>query len=153
MKKELYNIEVINTVAAINKLISNQDKVKELPIKIRWAIKKNMSVFSPTVKNFDDMRQELVSELQAEYFNEEKSHVEEMELEDGKKEEFRKVNDEYMEEYEAKVNELNAKLQEVLTEKNEYDIYTVNLDEFVQHLGDDTALDFDDIDVLSFMDE
>ena len=153
MKKELFNINVVNTVGAINKLIANTEKVKELPIKIRWAIKKNMSLFSPVVKDFEDMRHELVSELQAEYFNEEKSHVEEMELEDGKKEEFRKVNDEYMEEYEAKVNELNAKLQEVLTEKNEYDIYTVNLDEFVQHLGDDTALDFDDIDVLSFMDE
>lgn len=149
MTKELLNVEVVDLVQLINKLLSNAEKVKELPIKIRWAIKKNMNVFSPTVKAFEDLRRELIDELQKEFFNEEKSHI--VNTEDD--EEVRQVNDEYMDEYNNKVNELNSKLQELLGEKNEYEIYTVDMDEFVESLPNDTKLEYDDIDLLSFMGE
>ena len=56
-----------------------------------------------------------------------------------------------MDEYNERVNELNSKLQELLSENNEYEIYTVNMDEFVEGLPDDTKLEYDDIDILSFM--
>ena len=67
--------------------------------------------------------------------------------------EIRKVNDEYMEEYENKVQELNGKLQELLAEKNEYEISTVDMDAFVNGLTEDTALEFNDIEIFSFMEE
>ena len=149
MKKEFYNIEVVNVVAAINQILSNSEKAKDLPIKFRWALKKNISALSPTVKNFEEFRQELIDELQGEYFNEEKSHIDK----DDNGNEVRKVNDEYMEEYGKKVNELNEKLQELLGEKNEYEISTVDMDDFVNSLPSDTALEFDDIEILSFMEE
>lgn len=149
MKKEFYNIEVVNVVAAINQILSNGEKAKDLPIKFRWALKKNISALSPTVKNFEEFRQELIDELQSEYFNEEKSHIDK----DDNGNEIRKVNDEYMEEYGEKVNELNEKLQELLGEKNEYEISTVDMDDFVNGLPSDTALEFDDIEILSFMEE
>ena len=41
--------------------------------------------------------------------------------------------------------------KELLSENNEYEIYTVNMDEFVEGLPDDTKLEYDDIDILSFM--
>ena len=149
MKKEFYNIEVVNVVAAVNGILGNAEKVKDLPIKFRWALKKNLGVLSPTVRNFEEFRQELIDELQKEYFNEEKSHIDK----DENDNEIRKVNDEYMEEYENKVQELNGKLQELLAEKNEYEISTVDMDAFVNGLTEDTALEFNDIEIFSFMEE
>ena len=151
MTKELLNVEVIDLVQSINRLITNTEKVKELPIKIRWAIKKNINTFSPTVKVFEDLRRELIDELQKDFFNEEKSHVITAKDNVGNDEEVRQVNDECMDEYNERVNELNSKLQELLSENNEYEIYTVNMDEFVEGLPDDTKLEYDDIDILSFM--
>jgi hypothetical protein len=75
-----------------------------------------------------------------------------METEEGTQE-FRKINDEYMDEYKEHVNELNKKLEELLSEKSEYEICTVNMDEFVNNLPDETALKFEDIELLSFMGE
>lgn len=149
MKKEFYNIEVVNVVAAINQILGDSEKAKDLPIKFRWALKKNIAALTPTVKNFEEFRQELIEELQKEYFNEEKSHVDK----DENGNEIRKVNDEFMEEYNNKVSELNEKLQELLAEKNEYEISTVDMDEFVNGLPSDTALEFNDIEIFSFMEE
>lgn len=152
MKKELYNIEIINILPAINKVLEDKEKTKDMPIKFRWALKKNLQAFSSTVKSFDEFKQELIDELQSEYFNEEKSHEETMETDEGTQE-FRKINDEYMDEYKAKVEELNEKLRELLGEKNEYEIYTYDMDDFVANLPDDTALKFEDIELFSFMGE
>ena len=153
MKKEFYNIEVVNVVAAINLLTANEAKAKELPIKIRWALKKNMAILSPVAKNFEDFRNELVQELQGEYFTEEKSHTITVDKEDGTQEEGLQINDEFLDEYNEKVRELNQKLNELLSERNEYEIATVDMDAFVESLADDTALEFDDIEILSFMGE
>ena len=149
MKKEFYNIEVVNVTAALNNILGNAEKVKDLPIKFRWALKKNLTALSPTVKNFEEFRQELIEELQKEYFNDEKSHTEK----DENDNEIRRVNDEFMDEYNDKVQELNTKLQELLEEKNEYEISTVDMDSFVEGLPEDTALEFDDIEIFSFMEE
>ena len=152
MKKEFYNIEVINLLPAINKVLGDKEKTKDMPIKFRWALKKNLQAFSSTVNSFNEFKQELVDELQNEYFNDEKSHEETMETEEGTQE-FRKINDEYMEEYRTKVDELNDKLRELLGEKNEYEIHTYDIDDFVANLPNDTALEFDDIELFGFMSE
>jgi len=152
MKKEFYNVEIINTLPAINKVLKDKEKTKDLPIKFRWTLKKNLQALSPTVVSFNEFKQELIDELQNEYFNEEKSHEETLETDEGTQK-FLKVNDEYMEEYKAKVEELNEKLRELLDEKNEYEISTVDLDDFVDNLPDNTALKFEDIELFSFMDK
>ena len=152
MKKEFYNVEIINTLPAINKVLDDKEKTKDLPIKFRWTLKKNLQALSPTVVSFNEFKQELIDELQNEYFNEEKSHEETLETDEGTQK-FRKVNDEYMGEYKAKVEELNEKLRELLDEKNEYEISTVDLDDFVDNLPDNTALKFEDIELFSFMDK
>ena len=152
MNKEFYNIEVINLLPAINKVLGDKEKTKDMPIKFRWALKKNLQAFSSTVNSFNEFKQELVDELQNEYFNDEKSHEETMETEEGTQE-FRKINDEYMEEYRTKVDELNDKLRELLGEKNEYEIHTYDIDDLVANLPNDTALEFDDIELFGFMGE
>lgn len=150
MKREFYNIEVVNFVSEVNKILEDENKTKDMPIKFRWKLKKNLAVFSSTVQTFEEFRKELVEELQSEYFNDEKSHVEKLENE-GEEQEFRKINDEYMEEYKEQVNDLNEKLQELLGEKNEYEIDTVDMDEFVNGLPNDTSLEFADIEILSLI--
>ena len=150
MKKEFYNVEIINLLPMINKILEDKEKTKDMPIKFRWALKKNLQAFSSTVNSFNEFKQELVNELQDEYFNDEKSHEETMETEEGTQE-FRKINDEYMEEYKTKVDELNDKLRELLGERNEYEIHTYDIDDFVTNLPNDTALEFDDIELFSFM--
>lgn len=151
MKKEFLNIEVINVSSAVNQLLQNEDKVKALPIKFRWALKKNMTKFVDTVKNFEDFRDELIEELQKDYFNDEKSYQVTNEKEDGSVETGLQIKEEYLDEYQKRVDELNEKLRDVLNERNVYEINTVDLDSFVDNLPEDTALEFEDIEILSFM--
>ena len=152
MKKEFYNLEVVNTVKSIRKLLNNPDKTKDIPIKFRWNLKKNLDVLSPTVISFDEFRQELTEELQKDFFNDEKSHVDEsMHEEDGL--EYRKVNEEYMDEYREKVKEINDELNDLLKEKHEYEIIPLDIDKFVEGLPDDTALTFEDVELFSLMDK
>ena len=65
---------------------------------------------------------------------------------------MRKIKDEYMEEYQKTVGELNGKLNEIAYEDNEVDIATIDFDTFIDGLPDESKIDFDDITMLSFMD-
>ncbi len=164
MTKTFNTIEVVNIVSFINNNMS-EDQIKELPTKVRWNLKKNMDKLIPVAKRFEEFRDELIKELQANYFNDEKSYeyTETKRDDDGnpvlnadgveETVQMRKVKDEYQEEYEAAVQELNGKLQEILGEKNNYEINTIDMDAFVDNLPNDTKIDYDCLSILSFMDE
>lgn len=163
MKKIFKNIEVLNIVAYVNQM--PKDKLDELPLKFRWNLKKNMDKLRPIAESYETFRNERVQELQREWFNEEKSEEfmqtktdengEPMKDEDGNEitEPMRKIKDEYMEEYQNVVGELNGKLNEIAYEDNEVDITTIDFDTFIDNLSDESKLDFDDITMLSFQDE
>ena len=156
-------LEVYNIIQYLNNLQENQ--VKELPTKMRWYLKKNMDKLTPIAKSFEEFRDGLVKELHDNYFNDEKSYeyAEVKRDEDGnpilkddgteETTQMRKVKDEYFDEYNMAISELNAKLNEILREQNDIEIATVDLDEFVESLPDDSPLDFDSLAVLCFMDE
>ena len=164
MTKTFSMIETLNIVSYINNNMS-EDQVKELPTKVRWNLKKNMDKLVSAAKRFEDFRDELIKELQTKYFNDEKSY----EYTETKKDDngnpvlnadgaeetvqMRKVKDEYQEEYEAAIQELNSKLQEILGEKSDYEINTIDMDAFVDSLPNDTKIDYDCLSILSFMDE
>lgn len=162
MKKNFKNIEVLNIVAYVNNM--SKEKVDELPLKFRWNLKKNMDKLRPIAESYETFRNERVQELQREWFNEEKSeefmqtktdeHGEPMKDEKGNEitEPMRKIKDEYMEEYQKTVGELNGKLNEIAYEDNEVDIATIDFDTFIDSLPDESKIDFDDITMLSFMD-
>ena len=164
MTKTFNTLETLNIVSFINNNMS-ESQIKELPTKVRWNLKKNMDKLIPTAKRFEEFRDELIKELQTNYFNDEKSY-EYTETkrdddgnpilnEDGIEEttQMRKIKDEYQEEYEAALQELNGKLQEILGEKSDYEINVINMDAFVDSLPDDTKIDYDCLSILSFMDE
>lgn len=163
MKKIFKNIEVLNIVAYVNQM--SKEKLDELPLKFRWNLKKNMDKLRPIAESYETFRNERVQELQREWFNEEKSEEfmqtktdengEPMKDEDGNEitETMRKIKDEYLEEYQNVVGELNGKLNEIAYEDNGVDIATIDFDTFIDSLPDESKIDFDDITMLSFMDE
>lgn len=164
MKKAFYLGETINIIAWANQL--TEEKVNALPIKVRWALKKATSKIAPDVKEFEEFRSKLVQDLQDEYFNsDEKSAdvVRDVVDENGDPmfdetgaavtETLRQVKEEYMDEFNAKVAEINEKLAEVASERNEYDITGIDMDAFVDSLPDDTPLEFRDIEMLNFISE
>lgn len=162
MKKNFKNIEVLNIVAYVNNM--SKEKVDELPLKFRWNLKKNMDKLRPIAESYETFRNERVQEIQREWFNEEKSEEfmqtktdengEPIKDEEGNEitEPMRKIKDEYMEEYQKTVGELNGKLNEIAYEDNEVDIATIDFDTFIDGLPDESKIDFDDITMLSFMD-
>ena len=154
--KSYSNLEVINIVSFINKVMTDEQKA-EMPTKMRWYLKKNMDKLMPIARKFEEFRDAEIVTLQEAYFTEEKSEefIDKQVDENGVEQEvpMRKVKDEYMGEYTEAVNELNKRLQEILVEKNEVEIATVDLDAFVETLPDDAKIDIDCLNILSFMDE
>lgn len=164
MTKKFMNIEILNIVAAWEKLSKDEEKVRELPLKFRWAIKKNLAVIMPAKKAFEEFRDEVLNELRNKFFDEE--HSEEVVLpvtdEDGNEvkdengvvqtQTYRKIKDEFIEEYKAEGVTVDTKLRELAIESNEYEISTVDMDAFVESLPDDTKLEFEDIEMLSWID-
>ena len=161
--KTFTTYEIVNICAYINNV--DEEQLKMLPTKLRWYLKKNMDKIIPTVKTYEEFRDGLVKELQEKYFTEEKSseYYETKKdddgnpvlKEDGSEEtvQMRKIKDEYLDEYTEAVNELNEKLQEILSEQNDVQITAVNIDDFVESLPNNTSLDYDFLSILCFMDE
>lgn len=160
MKKtlDIYTIEAVNIVSFYNQL--TEDQAKELGVKIRWALKKAVSKIAPDVREFEEFRDKEVKVLQDNYFTDEKSDeimrtkVDENGnpiLDDNGAEVtelVRKVKDEYIDEYQNAVQELNKRLEEILAEKNTYEFEGVNMDNFVANLPDDTSLDFNTLEMI-----
>jgi hypothetical protein len=136
-----------------------------LPTKFRWNLKKNLDRVTPFAKRFEEFRNDLIKELQDKYFTEEKSYTyaetkrdengNPVLKDDGTEEtvEMKKIKDEYLDEYNEAVVDLNTRLQEILAEKNDIEINGMDLDALVDSLSDDTTIDFDCLSILCFMDE
>lgn len=156
IKKSFSNLEVINIVAFVNKVMTDEQK-NALPTKFKWYLKKNMDKLAPIAAKFEEFRDGEVQTLQSKYFTEEKSEeiMETQKDENGEEHEvpMRKVKAEFMDDYTDDVSVLNSKLQEILMEQNEIEISSVDLDAFVESLSDDSPINFDCLSILSFMDE
>ena len=162
--KTFTTLEVINIVSYINNTMTSEQK-EEMPTKMKWYIKKNLDKMIPIAKRFEDFRDDEIEILQKEYFTEEKSeeYVETRRDENGEPikdaegneqtTNMRRVKEEFMDDYKKDVDELNAKLQEILIEKNEMEIACIDFDNFVDGLSEDSKIDFDALNILCFMDE
>ena len=164
MNKTFNNLEILNIVTYFNNIIT-QEQIKSLPTKIRWNLKKNLEKIIPLAKNFEDFKNTLIKEkIQDVFFTDEKSYEFQQEVLDndgnpiidqnGKKETKinRKIKQEYINEYNQTVKDLNEKIEEILQEKETLDIATIDLDDFVNSLSYNSVIDFDCINILSFMD-
>lgn len=144
-KKEMYLIEVVNVVAWANQL--TPEKLNKIDFKVRWALKKSLAKLAPDANEFESMRNDALQSIQTKWFSEEYSEPYK-DGDDPANEETRKVKDEYLDEYKAEVDELNAKINEVLSEKSTYEIYTADIDSWVNSLDSLEPLEFNDIEIL-----
>lgn len=164
-KKELYLLEMQNIVAFFNK--EKDGHLKDLPIKDQWKLLSAIKQIQPKVQEFEEFRNKLNDDLQKEYFGEESEKSEETQIpqtdENGENildadgnvvmQDARKVKDEYIDEFQTKVNSLNEELQKLLVEKTEFEFKGFNLDEIVENLPNDSKITLDDINMISFLDE
>lgn len=163
IKRTLMLIEARNVINWFNSF--QEEKIKELPIKIQWNLLSGVKELQPVVGKFEDFKKRLETDLQNEYFgNDEKSEDFEREQKnengdiiygDDEKpviENLRKIKDDYVEEYKNKVNELNAEINKLLIETTTYNFKEINLDDVVDSLREDTKINLDDISMMSFID-
>lgn len=162
MKKIFKNVEIVNIVEYFNQL--KPDVLDEIPLKIRWNLKKNIDKIKPMAVSYENFRNECVVKLQKEWFNEERSEKFMKTKVDANgnpvldvngneiTEPQRRIKKEYIDQYTKAVGEINEKLIEIGQEDNEIEISTFDMDAFVDSLPDDTKIEFDTLTMLSFMD-
>ena len=165
VRKSFSTLECLNIYAFLNQFTANSEKMDCLPLKFKWNLTKNMKKLAPIAQEYEEFRNKEVSALQARYFDTEHSDEiiqpklnadGEPEIdEDGNQvtEQARKVKEEFMDEYRDEVDQLNSRLNEIVMEQNKLELNCIDFDEFVESLPDDTKLDIQDLNMLSFMDE
>ena len=164
MKKELYLIEAQNICSFYNQEKDNH--LKGLPIKIQWNILSAVKQLQPKVQEFEEFRNKLTNDLQNEYFGDDSEKWEETQIPqtDGNGEnvidengavvmqDAKRIKEEFLGDYQKKVDELNGELQNLLVEKTEYEFKGFDLDKMIENLPDDTEITIDDINMISFLD-
>ena len=153
MTKELLVMECININGWYNKVRADKNKLNGLSVSTLWALRKNMKKIAETVDSFNELKASLENELQEEFFNDEKSEEVTVKGENGEDTPARKVKDEYFNDYQKKINELNGKLNELAMTKESYDFASINMDKEIERLNVDCNLDMDDLDMLSIFEQ
>lgn len=153
MTKELLVIECININGWYNKVRADKDKLKGLSVLTLWALRKNMKKIAETVDSFNELKASLENELQEEFFNDEKSEEVIVKGENGEDTPARKIKDEYFDDYQKKIDELNGKLNELAITKESYDFASIDMDKEIERLNVDCNLDMDDLDMLSIFEQ
>lgn len=136
MNKEFTNADVLNIVgyaenekAGINKMDS------KFSMEFIWKFRKNIKKLRVVKEEYDTVMQELANS----FSTDEKSHV----TENGS----RILNDEYIDEY-------NARVYELFTQKNNIDIETVPIDHMIVGGADamkDVNIAYPELELLMFM--
>lgn len=150
----MYTIEALNITEYINKLKADakdnggKTKFDSFPAKIGYALYKNFKTIAESVKDFNDFRDKLQNELQADYFaNDEKAEDFQEEYEENgekKSRMLRKIKDAFVPEFTAKTKEMDRQLEEILREPVTLTVRTFDVDEAIDSLPDDA--DFTDLD-------
>ena len=157
MRKTLQTVEILNIVAFIHEAIDTK-KIDEISIKARWAIKKSMRELEEVALKFREFKEELESQLKDAYFmNDDKSELTKIIQKDENGQDVevdgRKVKAEYMAQYNQDLENINAKLREVLLDDNEIEINVFDVDEEINKLTDDSKFTFEDLEILSVFDK
>lgn len=153
MTKELLVMECININGWYNKVRADKNKLNGLSVSTLWALRKNMKKIAETVDSFNELKASLENELQEEFFNDEKSEEVTVKGENGEDTPARKIKDEYFDDYQKKIDELNEKLNELAITKESYDFASIDMDKEIERLNVDCNLDMDDLDMLSIFEQ
>lgn len=149
MKKVFTTLEVLNICAWYKQARENEKKpLNSLPLKVQWTLKKNITAMTPTADNFTNLQKEAEENLRANYMGDDKSYPDK----DDQGQDIRKIKEEYMEEFQNEVQEMNTKLNDILMEQIEIELSPINVDSIIDEIGNkDTALSVDDLEILEVM--
>lgn len=151
MKKTIQNIVAIN-VNAWYENQNTQTKLKNLPLKLQWRLRKNIKPMEEIAKDFQKLKSELEQERIDTWFTEGNEKCEKKIQEDGS--EVLQIKDECLKEFREYENKLNAQLEEVVQEEVDIEFSPISLDEIIELSDENNAgIDLDDLDMLSIFEE
>lgn len=154
MKKITKTIPMMGALNEVAWYEKEKNSISGLSATARLALKRNMNQLSEIANNFYQIRDELQSELRSKYSTDEKSTETEVENADGSKVPGRHVKDEYLKEYQSEVAELQNKLNEMLADTEEVELFVINLDSQLERI-DQKDLEISDaaIDMLTMFED
>ena len=149
MKKVFTTLEVLNICAWYKQARENEKKpLNSLPLKVQWTLKKNITAMTPTADNFTNLQKEAEDDLRARYMGDDKSYADK----DEQGQDIRKIKDEFMDEFQKEVMDMNTKLNDILSETVEIELAPINIDKLLDEIGDkETSLSVDDLEILEQM--
>lgn len=149
MTKIFTTIDIV-TICAWYKACREKEEqpLNNLPLKIQWILKKNITTLQPIAENFLSFRDENEKNVQMKYADDEHSY----EDVDENNQAVRKIRDEYQEQFQNDLNEINNKLNEIAMEQNEVEIEFLNIESLIEELPEHSTLTIDDLEILNFMD-
>ncbi|MFR8093856.1 hypothetical protein [Anaerobutyricum hallii] len=155
MKKvALSNTQVFEVVGWYNNDFKKNKRNEVLPLKLQLDLQRNIGSLIEAAQSYEKVCKQLVMNVQKEYFTEEKTIGKKKIQKDEngeEKEVFEHIlKDEYKEEYNEKINDINEKIQELGKEGEVYTLRVFDLDTFVDS---NPPLTVDDLYMLTFMDE
>lgn len=153
-KKITKNIKVIEALNEVAWYEQKKDQVDALSATARLALKRNMKKLQEISKDFYELRDELDKEIREKYGTDEKSEETEIEGNDGTKQPGRKVKDEYLEEFQKEQQEMQDKLNKLITDTEDVELIVINLDAEVER-ADEKDIEIKDsvLDMLSLFED
>lgn len=144
--------KTIPMIAAVNEVAwytQEKESLSSLSVKARWNLKKNMKELDNIASQFHEFKNNLEEELRTKYTTDEMS--DEAVLDDGNI--GRKVKAEYLDDYQKDIDDMNAKIGELLYEDEEVNLYVINMDDEVERMADDAELSDAAMDMLSLFED
>lgn len=145
--KDMYLVVALNEVAWYNKE-ETKEKLKNLPLSFQYTIRKNMKPLARMADDFNTFKTEKEQSLKDKWFDEEHSDPTKIKDDNGDEIDARKIKEEFLEEYEGEVKQLNTQLEKLLSETDEISFTPIDLDSLVEAAGDD-SITMEDVDMIS----
>ena len=153
MTKELLVMECININGWYDQVRQDKNKLNGLSVKTLWALRKKMKKIAEVADYFKEFKEGLEQEIKDDFFNSEKSEETVVKDNEGNETPAQKVKDEYLQDYQTRINEINGKLNELVLTKEEFDFTPIDIESEVERLDTDCNLNMDDLDILSVFEQ
>ena len=134
--KKISMLEILNQVIWYN---GQKENLNFLSIQSRWNLKKNIIEFKKFSDAFYDFKDNLQDTLKTEYITDEKSIETEIN-QNGQINTVRKIKEEYMDQYQSKVAQINMKINQLLKEEEQISIYLIDVDSEIQNADRNTKI-------------
>lgn len=161
MQKTFYIIDILNIVTFYDQL--DKKILNQLPLKLSWSLKRAVDKMRPDAIDYENVRDKELKKIQDIYFD--KNHADsfirpildkegnpQLDENGGEKtKEGLKIKEEYQQEYQKKIDELNNKLNPILLQQNTYEYNGYDIDSFVDSLPNDTNINFDILEKINII--